>query len=162
MSDSFPIGPDGHVVLPKIGRYDIASKTPEEASAEILEGLNEYLRNPSIGISFLRRINILGAVREPGLYPVDLTMTVADALALAGGTLPNGKTDELQIIRGDVIVTALLRRGARLADTPIRSGDELYVPERSWFARNTGLVASLISATVSLAIAMIYVSGGSG
>ena len=40
----------------------------------------------SEAVTFLRRVNVLGAVKEPGVYPVDETMTIANVLALAGGT----------------------------------------------------------------------------
>ncbi|MGQ0813375.1 MAG: polysaccharide biosynthesis/export family protein [Gemmatimonadota bacterium] len=155
LSGEFPVPETGIVVFPKIGAWNVTklsmAKLKEDLRAEYLK----YLRNPSIELTFLRRVSILGAVREPGLYPVDETMSVASVLALAGGTTQNGRPDEVQLFRdGQKLVTRITQR-TRLSDLPLRSGDQLYVPERSWLARNTPLVSALISGVVSVAIALI-------
>jgi protein involved in polysaccharide export with SLBB domain len=122
---------------------------------EIVSEYQKYLRNPSIEITFLRRVNVLGAVNEPGVYPVDETMTIANVLALAGGTSHDGKPDEVQLHRdGRKLVTKITQR-TRVADLALQSGDQLYVPERSWAARNSPLVAAFVSGLVSVAIAVI-------
>ena len=41
-----------------------------------------------------------------------------------------------------------------LANAAIRSGDQLFVPERSWLSRNTGVMATGISAATGLLIAL--------
>jgi hypothetical protein len=48
-----------------------------------------------------------------------------------------------------------LAADTRLAATTIRSGDQLFVPERSWLTRNTGIVTTIIAGTISLVIALI-------
>ncbi|MGH7507028.1 MAG: polysaccharide biosynthesis/export family protein, partial [Longimicrobiales bacterium] len=154
LSGDFPVSPDGVVVLPKIGRYDVTQDPPETLRRRFIEDFRRYLRNPSIEITFLRRITILGAVREAGLQLVDPTMTVADALALAGGTTPDGKTNSIHVIRnGERIQT--VNDQMRITETPLRSGDQLFVPERSWPSRNPGIVAAVISGVVSIAIALL-------
>jgi protein involved in polysaccharide export with SLBB domain len=105
-------------------------------------------------VVFLRRVQILGAVRNPGLYPLDPTLTVGDALAVAGGTTPDGNPDRLELRRGNVRLPLQINPRTRVADSPIRSGDQLYVPERRWSARNAGILATVIAAGVSLAIAL--------
>jgi hypothetical protein len=47
-----------------------------------------------------------------------------------------------------------VRTDQRIADSPIRSGDQLFVPERSWISRNQALMAATITGTVSLIIAL--------
>jgi protein involved in polysaccharide export with SLBB domain len=79
-------------------------------------------------------------------------MTVADALALAGGASADGRRDRVELLRGGEKVVVKLDPAARLGDTPIRSGDQLYVPERSWFSRNQGIVIGTVSAFAALAI----------
>jgi len=44
-----------------------------------------------------------------------------------------------------------LNRDALIADTPLRSGDELFVPQRSWLSRNAGLVLAGIGTALSIA-----------
>jgi protein involved in polysaccharide export with SLBB domain len=97
---------------------------------------------------------VLGAVRNPGLYPVDPTMTLGDVLALAGGTTQEGNPNKLALIRGGEKLSRDLSHGIRVADSEIRSGDEIFVPERSWISRNPGILATAITASVSLFIAL--------
>lgn len=158
LSGKFQVDQTGTVVLPKIGAVEVAGVAPRALEEQIIRSFRRYLRNPSITVTFLRRVNVLGAVRAPGLYPVDPTMTIADVLALAGGTLPYGDPDEVRLLRdGQVLQTDITQR-TRVDELPIRSGDQLYVPERSWFSRNTGIVATAISSTVSLVIAILYLT----
>ena len=157
LSGDFVIDERGSVVLPKIGTVVAVDYTPAELEAHVLEEYERYLRNPSIEIVLLRRINILGAVRSPGLYPVDPTMSLRDALALAGGVLGDGRQDRVELVRGDTRLVTNVTGRTRIADLGIQSGDQLYVPERTWFSRNAGVIATVastvISATVSLIIA---------
>ncbi len=154
MSGEFLVDEAGIVVFPRIGEYRVLDETPESLEAKLLAAYRKYLRNPSIDVTVLRRIRIMGAVKSPGLYPVDPTVTVADAIALAGGATPIGDPTKVQIIRNDEVVTTELNQNTRLADSPIQSGDQLFVPERSWVARNSNVVAATIAGLMSLVIAL--------
>jgi protein involved in polysaccharide export with SLBB domain len=77
-------------------------------------------------------------------------MTIADALAVAGGAAPDGKVDQVELRRRGERVPAKLSLDARLAETPIRSGDQLVVPQRSWLSRNIGIVLGVSSLGISL------------
>ena len=152
LSGDFPVDESGQVVLPRLGPVSVMAISRDSLRRSLLAAYTTYLKNPSIEVMLLRRINVLGAVKNPGLYPVDPTMTVADALALAGGASADGRRDRVELLRGGEKVVVKLDPGARLGDTPIRSGDQLYVPERSWFSRNQGIVIGTVSAFAALAI----------
>lgn len=154
LSGEFTVDENGVVVFPKIGPYVVTNHSPETLRAQLVSAYRVYLRNPSIDIVPLRRVNVMGAVRNPGLYPVDPTMTLADAVALAGGAMPHGDPDKIELIRDGYRLTARLGQLTRIGDLPIRSGDQIYIPERSWVARNPGLIAAGLSAGVSLFIAL--------
>lgn len=155
LSGDYPVDERGVAVFPKIGPFELTSETPFTLQELLLREYRRYLRNPSIDVTLLRRINILGAVRNPGLHPVDPTMTIADALALAGGNAPYGDPQKVQLVREGEQITTRITQSTRIADLPIRSGDQLYVPEKSWFSRNSGIVATALTAAVSLVIAVI-------
>ena len=121
----------------------------------IINALRVYLNNPSIEITFLKRINILGAVRNPGVFNVDETMTVATALALAGGAQGQGRQDQVELYRGDQRLVANIARRSRIAELPLESGDQLFVPERGWAARNTPIVVALVSGVVSVGLTLM-------
>lgn len=154
MSGDYIVDEAGTVVFPRVGEYFVMDDTDEELQARLLADFRQYLRNPSIEITVLRRVRVIGAVNEPNLYQLDPTMTIADALARAGGATSIGDPDKVRIIRDGEQIAVNLRQNQRLADSQIRSGDQLYVPERSWISRNQGLVAATLSASVSLIIAL--------
>ena len=154
MSGEFIVDESGMVVFPRVGEYQVLDDTPETLKARLLADYQQYLRNPSIEITVLRRVRIIGAVTSPGLHLVDPTVTVADALAVAGGATMNGDPDKIRIIRDGVEIAVDIRSNTRIADSPIRSGDQIFVPERSWVARNSAVVAAAITGGVSLVIAL--------
>ncbi|MDT8368541.1 MAG: polysaccharide biosynthesis/export family protein [Longimicrobiales bacterium] len=153
-SGDFTVDEAGYVTLPRIGQIQVTDFTPPELQANLLARYRTFLRNPSIEISILKRIRILGSVQQPGLYPVDATVSLADALALAGGVTPDGKQDKIELRRaGETVVTELTPE-SQISAMSLISGDQLFVPERSWISRNSGVFAATISAVVTIVIAL--------
>ncbi len=155
LSGDFLVDERGTVVLPKLGPLQIGSLSPDSLKARLVSSYSVYLRNPTIDVMLLRRITILGGVRNPGLYPVDPTMTLADAYALAGGISSEGKLNEVELVRGGQRTSYKLSGSTRIADTPLRSGDQLYVPTRSWLSRNTWVVTAAIGTTTTIMFALL-------
>ncbi|HEX5385664.1 MAG TPA: polysaccharide biosynthesis/export family protein [Gemmatimonadales bacterium] len=154
-SGDFTISDAGSAVLPRLGPVPVASYTVDSLTRTLVARYAAFLVNPSIEVTALRRVNVLGSVKNPGLYQVDPTMTVADALALAGGVASDGKSDHIELVRDGRRMEVALAAETRLADTPIRSGDQLYVPQRSWLSRNVGVLAAGVSAIGLVAAAAI-------
>jgi protein involved in polysaccharide export with SLBB domain len=150
MSGDIRVDEGGIATLPRLGPLRVANLPADSLKRMLIRSYSKYLRDPAIDVTVLRRITVLGAVRTPNVYHVEPTMTVADALALAGGAAPDGKVDEVELRRRERGPPVKLTRGTRLADTPIRSGDELFVPQRSWFSRNAGLVFGAVGTTISV------------
>ena len=155
LSGEFAVDETGEVVLPQIGPIRVTGESPQSLKARIVAALERYLTHSSIDVDLLRRIQVLGAVRNPGLYTVDGTMSVSDAIAMAGGANTDGRPGRVRLIRNGRRIEGRLSMDARLASTPMQSGDQLIVPERSWFVRNSGLVAAALTGSVSLAIALL-------
>ena len=154
-SGEFAVDEAGVVTLPRIGPLLVTSMTAPALRQFLTDSLGRFLRNPTIEVIPLRRIQVLGAVRTPGLYPVAPTVAVGDVVALAGGATPDGKPDQVILRRNGQDLRVNLTRGTRLADTPVRTGDQLYVPQRSWISRNAGLVAAGLSAATTLMVALL-------
>lgn len=142
MSGEYTINDVGVVTLPRLGRMEVTGLPPAQLERQIVEAYDRLFRHSSIEVRLLRRVQILGAVRQPGLYPVDATMTVSDALALAGGATPQGEMDRIELIRNGERIDARLSIDTRIADSPLQSGDQIFVPERSWFERHSGALAA--------------------
>jgi polysaccharide export outer membrane protein len=155
LSGDFPVNESGVVVLPKLGPRRIVAEHPDSLKAWVVRSYADVLKNPSIEVLMVRRIQVLGAVKNPGLYPVEPTMTVADAIALAGGTTPQGKSNKVELRRQGEKLPGKLAGRLLIGDAPIRSGDQIYVPERSWIARNPGVVIGALGlvATVVFRVA---------
>jgi polysaccharide export outer membrane protein len=154
LSGDFPVDENGIVVLPRLGRVKVTSETPESLEARLIAEYRKYLTHESIDVTVLRRIQILGAVRSPGVYPLDPTMTIADAVAAAGGATTEGRSRQVELVRSGERVPVELYAEQRLADSPIRSGDQLYVPERSWLSRNAAVAGAIATGVIGLLFAV--------
>jgi protein involved in polysaccharide export with SLBB domain len=155
LSGEFQVDENGVATFPKIGPIKVLDESPESLKEKLLNGYAVYLRNPSVEVTMLRRINVLGAVQKPGLYPVDPTMTIADAVAAAGGATAMGDQHKVELVRDGVRVSQGVNSNTRIGATPLRSGDQIFVPERSFIVRNSGLVATGVSVSASLFIALL-------
>jgi polysaccharide export outer membrane protein len=155
LSGDFVVDRKGVVVLPRLGPWDVSSESAETLEAKLVEAYTPFLKHASIDVTLLRRIQILGAVRNPGLYPVDPTMTLSDALAAAGGATEDGRSKKVELIRGGRQLSVDLYADTRLAAASVRSGDQLYVPERSWLSRNAAFLGGAITGALGLAIAIM-------
>jgi protein involved in polysaccharide export with SLBB domain len=153
LSGDIAVDEHGSAVFPRLGPMDVASLTADSLRSTLVHGYQAYLRNPSIEVTLLRRVNVLGAVAKPGLYTVDATTTVADVIALAGGVTGNGSEGNVQLLRNGERTRLRLSAQNRIGQTPARSGDQLYVPERSWVSRNPWLITAGVSAVASLVLA---------
>lgn len=152
----FPVDESGVVVLPRLGAINVTAEHPESLKASLTREYQAFLTHTSVDVEFLRRVQIRGAVQKPGLYHVEPVMRVSDALALAGGVLPNGREDRVEIIRAGERLPATLSGQLMISRSPVRSGDQLYVPERSWFSRNTGVVLGGISAVTTFLYVVLH------
>jgi len=155
MSGNFDVDEAGSVIFPRVGEYQVLSDTPASLQARLLLDYGQYLRDPNIDVTVLRRVRIIGAVNEPGLKMVDPTVSILDALAVAGGATPQGDPNKIRIIRNGQEVAVDISAATVILDSPIQSGDQIFVPDRSWVSRNAGVVAAGITGTVSLIIAVL-------
>lgn len=136
LSGEYRVNENGRVVLPVVGRRQVGGLSPDSLRADLQAAYGEFYRDPVLDVTVLRRISILGAVRQPGLYPVDPTVSLAEALATAGGITGSADRDGIRLIREGRVIREELDRQTLLGRTPIRSGDRIYVTEKSWFVRN--------------------------
>lgn len=155
MSGDFQVDEKGNVTLPRLGVLPVSTWPADSIRPRLVKGYNEFLVNPAIDLTILRRISVTGSVMRPNLYPVDPTMSISDALALAGGPSPDGRRDRVELRRGGAKVEANLAVDAKVADLKLQSGDQLFVPQRSWLSRNTWIVSTLIGAVATVTTIVI-------
>src|SRR3954468_5685594 len=95
LSGSYRVNERGVATFPKIGPLPVNRISTDSLESLLVSSYAAYLQNPSIDVTFLRRVNVLGEVKSPGLYDVDPTMTVNDVLALAGGVTSEGNLKKI-------------------------------------------------------------------
>jgi polysaccharide export outer membrane protein len=158
MSGEFTVDADGTVVFPRLGARSVTAMAPPALKAELVQEYSRILRTPSVEVTFLRRIAVGGAVQRPAVYHIDPTMTVRDVVLEAGGPTPVGRNDVIELIRDGTLIQANLRQDLPIVESPIRSGDQLYIPERNWLSRNIGAAVGIGGAVLSFAATMIILA----
>jgi protein involved in polysaccharide export with SLBB domain len=141
--------------LPLTGPISLRGFSAHTALDSVRARLLTYRREGGFNVTFERRIAVLGDVRRPDLYYMDLSVRLRAALAMAGGVSEAGQTREIVLLRDGVQTRIFNWRTTEAGEMELRSGDELVVPRERWIKRNaltvvsaTGVVASIIVAFV--------------
>ena len=142
LTGSYRVAQDGTIDFPFIGRMGVAGLEPTAVADRIREGLvtGLFLRQPQISVMVTeynsKRISVMGAVREPGTFPLSPGLTVVQAVSLAGGFGPLANRNATVVTRSlggtprqfHVPVEDVAR--GREPDFPLRAGDIVFIPER--------------------------------
>lgn len=136
MSDTFNISERGEVILPKLGSVYVADMPIGVLQDSLRRAYAVYLRNPSIDISVLRRVSVLGEVRQPGVYLADLTMGLPEVIARAGGYTDAGNPRNILIVRDGRRIRYGRNGDAELSVAALQSGDQIVVRRKSALTRD--------------------------
>jgi len=150
LSGEFSVDEQSVVVLPKIGPLNVGGMTSDSLKTYLVSTYSSFLRNPSIEVRLLHRVRVLGSVVKPGLYSVDETMHFTDVIALAGGVSPDGNPNKIHLVRDGQTLDTPVTKGVLVSDSPLRSGDQVIVEQKSWAARNPGILIGLGSTAVAI------------
>ncbi|MEQ9400246.1 MAG: polysaccharide biosynthesis/export family protein [Longimicrobiales bacterium] len=158
LSGEYTVDEDGSVTLPLLGRRQVVGVDPETLRAQLTDEFGDFLVNVAVNVTLLRRVVVLGEVRVPGQYTLDATQSVADLIARAQGITPDGNANDIRLIRDGQSYRADLSGSESIQEAGIRSGDQIVVGKRSWWARN---FPSLVGAAslVANVITVVIVSG---
>ena len=135
------ISEQGTITFPLIGEVTLAGLVPADAEARIAEKLEQgkFLVKPQVILNVTkvrsRQVSVLGQVAKPGRYPLeDPSMTLMDAIALAGGIVQTGDDNVILVTsregknrRVDVNVQGMLRTGDLSPNLQLENGDTIYV-----------------------------------
>jgi len=146
---------NGMVVLPRLGSFSLAQQTVGSLQDSLRIRYAEFLRNPSIEVTVLRRVGVHGEVKTATVYWVDVTVTLRDVIALAGGLTEIANINDVVIVRGPTVLrVGNWERGGPLA-SDLMSGDQVVVGRTSWLSRNALAAASTFGVVVSFLITAI-------
>ncbi len=155
LSGEFVVDEEGVVTLPMLGRIRAIQMSIADLRAALIEQYADDLRNPSITITPVRRVYVLGEVNRPGMYGLDPTASLASAVALAGGASREGDLRKLTLIRDDQTLLSEVDPMADLLSTGTRSGDQIFVGRRGWLERNQQFVATTVLGVAGIVVALL-------
>lgn len=107
LSAQATIRPDGTITMPLIGDLQAAGKTPTELKQEIRAKLAQYIKLEGVEITIaVTRVSsynytVSGEVAQPGVYSSERYVTVAEAIAQAGGASRFAETERIILMRRD-------------------------------------------------------------
>ncbi len=144
---TLPVTREGFVVIPNVGRVSVNGLTLDQLRNALYTYLGRVYSGIRVGpeataffevsIGALRRnqVYVIGEVERPGQYEVTSVSTVLDALYQSGGPARNGSFRNIQVRRGDRIISTLdiyeyLTRGSAGGDVALNQGDVVHVPIR--------------------------------
>jgi len=155
-SGDFTVDSRSIVTVPLLGPIAVRGRSAEWISDSLRHAYLQFLKNPSIEVTVLRRVAVSGEVAKPGLYPADATISVGDLIALAGGVTAIGDQKKVELLRDGRVIISGLGPGTVLQNSQVQSGDQIFVPQRGWFSRNGGaFLYGAISITSAVIVALV-------
>lgn len=131
----------GAISYPLVGNVQLGGLSVAAAERAIADGLKKggFVLQPQVTVVLQQvrgaQVAVLGQVARPGRYPLESTaMKLTDALALAGGTAPQGADKVIltgmrngRRVRAEIDVAELFVSWTPEKDVPVMAGDTLYV-----------------------------------
>ena len=135
--------PDGTITMPLIGDIKVAGRTPTDVKAEIAKKLTAFVKDESavvtvavIGVNSYR-FTVAGNVGRPGIFTTRYYVTVAEAIAMAGGPTRFADTEQVLLVRTDpngrvrqipINYDSIRSRDNPEQDLVVMSGDTVFLP----------------------------------
>jgi len=140
LTQALQVRPDGRITLPLIGDLAAAGQTPMQLQRKLTESLREFVSNPVVTVMVVevadRVVYVMGEVNTPGAVPLKGSMTVLQALAVAGGFKDFANKGGIKVLRktpgSDRVETIPFSyKDALRSDAPVFyliEGDTVVVP----------------------------------
>jgi len=143
VSSSATVRPDGTITLPLIGDVKVENRTPTEVKGEVSKRLSAYVKDESAVVTVAvtgvnsYRFTVAGNCARPGIFTTRYYVTVAEAVAMAGGPTRFADTEQVILVRTDpngrVRQIPINYDSVRSRDNPeqdlvLMSGDTVFLP----------------------------------
>lgn len=139
------VGPDGKIYFMYLPGLNVSGLTLAQAKARLESELSTYITKPEVTLNIRkvqsRRVWLMGRLNQPGIYPLTGTMTLIEAITLAGGTSQSASvitTEDLAdlrhsfVLRDGVVLPVdfqkLLQEGDMSQNIYLRPNDFIFVP----------------------------------
>lgn len=140
LNDRVTIGADGYASPKLLGPVLLGGLSVPEATARLKQRYGVKIRDPEVSLTVRNyapeAVYVDGWVGHPGLIRSELPLTVARAVARAGGAKPGAQTSEVLLMRRDAAGKVSAYKvalggyaGASGEDPMLKSFDIVYVPK---------------------------------
>lgn len=132
-----PVDRNGAIFIPEVGNVSVAGVRYQDLNDRLTKAMSQVLRNFELNASLgqLRSIQIfvVGQARRPGSYTISSLSTLVNALFVSGGPSSKGSMRQIQVKRGNRVVTTfdlydLIINGDKSRDAQLLPGDVIYIP----------------------------------
>ena len=126
----------GRITVPRVGTIMVSgvryADLPETIRLRVAQTFKNFQLSVSLGQLRGVRVYVTGFVARPGAYTVNALSGMAHALVRAGGPSASGSFRDIQLRRGDKLVSRLdfydlLLNGNRNADQVVQADDVIHV-----------------------------------
>lgn len=130
----------GRIMFPLIGDVTVAGKGIFELRDDLKQRLSKYIVDPQVIINVTsvqsQKIIVIGEVNQPGVFNLDSSLSLSDAISKAGGATKDAKINSIILIRRGkekanvslFDMEKMLKDGDFSQDRRMQSGDVVYVP----------------------------------
>jgi polysaccharide export outer membrane protein len=157
LSHEATVGPDGALTYPLVGKFHVAGLSVEALEQQLVRALADgYVVKPQVSVTVTRyrgrHVYVIGAVRNPGVYPLQHNASLLEFISQAGGVTPEAGWSVVLVRAAEsangglkptpagqenapTLHIDLDRLFAGQLPQPIRlaSGDTIYVPQAGYF-----------------------------
>lgn len=138
----FIVRPDGKVSFPLVGEIDAKGMTVNQFTDVLRSGLARYIVNPDVAVNITKlgsvRVYVFGEVNRPGVYQLEKTHRVIDAIGAASGFNWDTAKKKIFLIRPDqpknlipINLNHMLETGDMTQNYEMNEGDLLYLTRNS-------------------------------
>lgn len=105
LSTEVLVRPDGTITIPLAGDLQVAGKTPTDVKNELTTKLSSLIDTKvsviTVAVAQVQsyRFTVAGQVQNPGTFQSGYYVTVAEAIAMAGGPTRFASTTSMELIR---------------------------------------------------------------
>jgi polysaccharide export outer membrane protein len=142
MNQTVTVQPDGYINLQSAGSMHVQGMTVPDVGAAVKQAYAGVLNNPIVTVDlqdFQKPFfTVTGQVGKPGQYELRSDITVAEAVAVAGGLMSTAKTQQVFLFHRSsndwfkvekINLKDILNGKNVNEDAFIKPGDMVYVPE---------------------------------
>lgn len=144
VSQTVPVRPDGKITTPLVEDLPASGRTATELARDIEAALSKFIQQPVVTVivtgfvgPYTEQIRVIGQAAKPQALPYREDMSLMDVLIAVGGVTEFASGNKATIVRKidgkqqkfGVRLDDLIKDGDISANTPMRPGDVLIIPE---------------------------------